>query len=77
MLESSSDSAALTQGGLAALQAIYRQCFNFAKAEVMLMDLSSTNRHQYSLDLCPEDDASRWCWMSAMEGSIAGLDGVM
>jgi DNA polymerase V len=68
MLEPTNDSTALTQGALAVLQVIYRPGFNYAKAGVMLMDLSPANRHQYSLDLGPAHDASRGRLMSAMDG---------
>jgi DNA polymerase V len=68
LLEPTSDSAALTQGALAVLQAIYRPGFNYAKAGVMLMDLSPASRQQFTLDLGPELDASRRRLMSAMDG---------
>jgi DNA polymerase V len=68
MLEPTSDSTALTQGALAVLQAIYRPGFNYAKAGVMLMDLSPASRQQFTLDLGPEPDSSRGRLMSTMDG---------
>lgn len=68
LLEPTSDSAALTQGALAVLQAIYKPGFNYAKAGVMLMDLSPANRQQFTLDLGLESNASRGRLMSAMDG---------
>ena len=68
LLEPSSDSAALTQGALAVLQAIYKPGFNYSKAGVMLMELSPASRQQFTLDWGPELDASRGRLMTAMDG---------
>jgi DNA polymerase V len=68
LLEPTSDSARLTQGALAVLQAIYKPGFNYAKAGVMLMELSPASRQQFTLDLGPEPDENRWRLMSAMDG---------
>lgn len=45
------DSAAITQGALAGLKAIYREGFNYAKAGVMLMELQPSDREQLELEL--------------------------
>ena len=67
MLEPTSDSARITQAALAVLRTIYKPGFNYAKAGVMLMELSPASRHQFSLDLGPEPDESRVRLMTAMD----------
>jgi DNA polymerase V len=68
LMESTSDSAAVTQAALAVLQAIYKPGFNYAKAGVMLMELSPASRQQFKLDLECGADVSRGRLMSAMDG---------
>ena len=67
LLEPSSDSAALTQAALAVLQAIYKPGFNYAKAGVMLMELTPASQQQFTLDLGAGLDESRGRLMSAMD----------
>lgn len=67
LLEPTSDSARITQGALAVLRAIYKPGFNYAKAGVMLMELSPASQHQFSLDLGVEPDESRGRLMTAMD----------
>ena len=68
MLDPTNDSTALTQAALAVLQAIYKPGFNYAKAGVMLMELSAASRQQFTLDLGPGPDENRGRLMSAMDG---------
>lgn len=67
LLEPTSDSAKITQAALAVLRAIYKPGFNYAKAGVMLMELSPASQHQFCLDLGPEPDESRGRLMTAMD----------
>ena len=67
LLEPTSDSAKITQGALAVLRAIYKPGFNYAKAGVMLMELSPASQQQFTLDLGSEPDEGRGRLMLAMD----------
>lgn len=67
LLAPSSDSAHITQAALMVLRSIYRPGFNYAKAGVMLMDLSPASQQQFNLDLGPEPDEGRARLMTAMD----------
>jgi DNA polymerase V len=54
----SSDSATLTEAALAVLHVIYKRGFKYAKAGVMLMDLQPADRHQFTLDLEPDEPSN-------------------
>lgn len=63
------DTAAISQAALAGLHAIYQQGFRYAKAGVMLLDLSPASQQQHELDL--EDDhqaGNRGRLMQALDG---------
>ena len=47
----SNDSHVLVQAALRGLQALYRPGYRYAKAGVMLLDLSNAASHQFELDL--------------------------
>jgi len=51
----SNDSSSLTEAALAVLHVIYKRGFKYAKAGVMLMDLQPLSRHQFTLDLEPDE----------------------
>lgn len=60
------DTSLIVHAAIAGLQAIYRRGYNFAKAGVMLMDLSPAAREQHELDLdVPPDD--RGALMAAVD----------
>jgi hypothetical protein len=77
LLEPSRDSAALRLGAPAVLQVNERLGLNYTKAGVMLIDLSSASRYEYSLDLGHEHDTSRGRLMSAINALIDGVDGIL
>ena len=54
----SADSQAIVQAALTGLQAIYRPGYRYAKAGVMLMDLSTADRVQKELPLDAEENLS-------------------
>lgn len=62
------DTAALVETALIGLRAIYRPGFKFAKAGVMLIDLSDASVQQGELDLEPELCENRGRLMTAMDG---------
>ena len=65
----SADSQAIVQAALAGLQAIYRPGYRYAKAGVMLMDLSPADRVQQELPLDAEENlADRSTLMQVLDG---------
>ena len=62
-------SAAISQAGLAGLHAIFQRGFRYAKAGVMLLNITPASQKQHELDL--EDDrqtGSRGRLMQALDG---------
>ena len=65
----SADSQAIVQAALTGLQAIYRPGYRYAKAGVMLMDLSPADRCQHELPLDAEENlANRSTLMQVLDG---------
>lgn len=65
----SADSQAIVHAALTGLQAIYRPGYRYAKAGVMLMDLSPADRSQHELPLDAEENrADRSALMQVLDG---------
>lgn len=64
----SADSLVIVEAALAGLQAIYRPGYHYAKAGVMLMDLSPAGKYQHELALdAQEDSADRSTLMQVID----------
>ena len=50
--------AKLKEAALAVLHVIYKRGFKYSKADMMRMDLQPVSRHQFTLNLEPEEPAS-------------------
>lgn len=64
----SSDTSAIVGAALMGLRAIYKSCFKYAKAGVMLMDIGPSSREQFELDLGePQSDRDRSRLMKGLD----------
>ena len=63
----SADTRQITAAAVAALREMYRGGFRYAKAGVMLLDLASAEREQFTLDLGGELEAARPRLMAALD----------